>query len=83
MASANDDQIKVSLTCAQQFKINVCRTAEEFKQLRTRLLQSLETIKSTNVRFSHTVIGQRINFEFLRAKMMQSVHKQQQIPTAA
>ncbi len=57
MASANDDQIKVLLACAQQFKTNVCRTAEEFKQLCTRLLQSLETIKSTNVRFLHTVIG--------------------------
>ncbi len=57
MASANDDQIKVSLACAQRFKKDVCRTAEEFKQLRTRLLQSLETVKSTNVRFLHTVIG--------------------------
>ena len=57
MASANDDQIKASLACAQRFKTNVCRTAEDFKQLRTRLLQSLETMKPTIVRLLHIVIG--------------------------
>jgi hypothetical protein len=50
MTSISDEQIKASIACAHQFKTNVCRTATKFKQLRMRLLESLQSLNSTDVR---------------------------------
>jgi hypothetical protein len=65
MASASNIHIKATLACAQQLKKNVCRTAEEFKQLRMRLLQSLQPINSTNVRALSIHIEYWVNGELI------------------
>jgi hypothetical protein len=49
MTSIIDNQIKESLTYAQQLKTNVDRIGREFKDLRTSFIESLQTIKPTNV----------------------------------
>ncbi|CAF1275131.1 unnamed protein product [Rotaria sp. Silwood1] len=49
MAVNNDEHIITSLACAHRLKTSVCRTATEFKHLRTKLLENLQTIKSKHV----------------------------------
>ena len=49
MISENNEDINTFLACAHQFKANVCRTAEEFKDLRLRFLQSLEVANAMKV----------------------------------
>lgn len=61
MTSVKNEQIKASLACAHQLKTSVCRTAEEFKQLRVRLLQSLQVANAMQVGLVHIFIDVRIN----------------------
>jgi hypothetical protein len=49
MTSIIDKQIKESLTYVQQLKTNVDRIGREFKDLRTSFIESLQTLKPTNV----------------------------------
>jgi hypothetical protein len=49
MTSANDEQIKASLAFAHQLKTNVDQTAQEFKDLRKKLLQNLGILKLAQV----------------------------------
>lgn len=54
MISENNADINTSLACAHQFKASVCRTAEEFKDLRVRFFQSLQVAHAMQV--SHVSI---------------------------
>jgi hypothetical protein len=45
MISVIDQQIKESIACVQQLKTNVDRIGQEFKNLRTKLVERLQTFK--------------------------------------
>ena len=49
MFSAVAERIRESLTSAHQLKVNVDRIGQDFKILRTKLIESLQTFKPTKV----------------------------------
>lgn len=51
------ERVKRLLACAHQFRANVCRHGTEFKELRKKLLRSLQTLNSSNVSIHVIKIG--------------------------
>ena len=49
MISVIDQQIKELIACVHQLKTNIDRVGQEFKNLRTKLVESLQTFKLPTV----------------------------------